>query len=170
MRDADRSAPDPELERLLSALPTSIPPPESLERRAWSALRARRPLPRGVIVAAAAVLFACGLGVGRLLPARATPEPTMPGYVLLLYEDGEYRPAPPGAASARVDEYRAWARGIAERGIAIGGERLESTASDRLGGYFVVGATSRAEAEQIARTCPHLRHGGRVVVKAILPT
>jgi hypothetical protein len=34
----------------------------------------------------------------------------------------------------------------------------------------VIHASSRAEAERIAVTCPHLRHGGRIVVKAILPT
>lgn len=187
MNDGDRSAPDPELARLVSALPTSMPVPESLERRALTAFRMHRPVARAVIAAAAVVLFACGLAAGRLLPSGGAPETNSGGYLLLLYEDDGYRPAAPGAVAARVDEYRAWARGIAERGIAIDGERLEdegvqlewragvvvrasTTSDDRLGGYFVVGATSRAEAERIATTCPHLRHGGRVVVKAILPT
>jgi hypothetical protein len=47
-------------------------------------------------------------------------------------------------------------------------ERRAGTGGDRLAGYFVIGAASRAEAERIAATCPHLRHGGRVLVKAIL--
>jgi hypothetical protein len=187
MNEDERSEPDPELAPLLAALPGSIPPPEVLEGRAVHALRTPRPLPRAVIAAAAIVLFACGLAAGRLLPGPVPSGTNTTGYLLLLYEDGGYRPATPGGESARVNEYRAWARDIAERGIAIGGERLEDdgvhlewrdgivsrtegSGADGLGGYFVVGATSRAEAERIALTCPHLRHGGRVVIKAILPT
>jgi hypothetical protein len=187
MSEDERSEPDSELARLLSALPTAIPPPEVLEDRAVRALRTPRPLSRRVFAAAAIVLFACGLAAGRLLPASAPSSITTGGYLLLLYEDDGYRAAAPGGESARVSEYRAWAREIAEGGIAIGGERLEddgvelqwrdgviarrhSSGRERLGGYFVLGAASRAEAERIAMTCPHLRHGGRVVVTRILPT
>jgi hypothetical protein len=187
MGEGDRSEPDPELARLVSALPTSIPPPEALERRTIRALRTQRTVPRPVLAVAAAVLFAFGLAAGRLLPVRATPDTNAREYLLLLYEDGDYRPASAGDASARVEEYRAWAREIARRGVTIGGERLDhdgvelelrdgvvgrgaTISSDQLGGYFVIAAASRAEAERIAMTCPHLRYGGRVVVQTILPT
>jgi hypothetical protein len=187
MSASDRSQPDPYLAELLDALPRSTPPPDALESRAIRSARPRRPVARMVVVSAALVIFACGLGAGRLLSLRTPPSAHTTGYMLLLYENNEYRSAQPGDASARVEEYRAWARRIAESGVTIDGERLEvdgleleggdgsierrvAARGDRLAGYFVVSTATRAEAERIATTCPHLRHGGRVVVKAILPT
>jgi hypothetical protein len=188
MTDDDRSEPDREIERRLAELPMAIPVPGMLEGRVMRAMRSSRRVSRAWLAVAAVVLFASGLTAGRLLPVGGGPESEVgPGYLLLLYEHGEYRPESPSGTAARVDEYRAWARGLAERGVAIRGERLEADgvefearaatvarraapADGRLGGYFVIRASSRAEAERIAATCPHLRHGGRVVVKAILPT
>jgi len=37
-------------------------------------------------------------------------------------------------------------------------------------GLFIVVAENEEAAKAIARTCPHLRHNGRVVVKAIEST
>ena len=41
--------------------------------------------------------------------------------------------------------------------------------SDRLAGYFVIEAPSRERAAEVARSNPHLEHGGRVVVMAVAP-
>jgi hypothetical protein len=46
------------------------------------------------------------------------------------------------------------------------------TAGDapRVSGFFLIRAGSLDEAEAIARDCPHLRHGGRVLVRDVDPT
>lgn len=110
-------------------------------------------------------------------------------YVLLLYEGDDFRPSVD--EDALVAEYRDWAVGLARRGAVVTGEKLGDAATlieapggesvvipdgdhgsalGRLGGYFVISAADRAEALAIARTCPHLRHGGRIVVQPIIPT
>jgi hypothetical protein len=37
-------------------------------------------------------------------------------------------------------------------------------------GFFIIRAATEAEALGVARTCPHLRHGGAVAVRPIVPT
>lgn len=100
-------------------------------------------------------------------------------YILLLHE----RPADAPAMSAAemkelVESYKDWARGLAERGLLAGGEKLVddggrhlrleggrpmatdgpyAEAHDVIGGYFVVLAADDAGAEALARTCPHLK-------------
>jgi hypothetical protein len=87
-----------------------------------------------------------------------------------------------------VEEYVAWARRGREDGVVEGGEKLrEDTdvvieragilgeippkpAQSRLAGYFLVRAADRRAAVEIARTCPHVRYGGSIVVREIEPT
>ena len=84
---------------------------------------------------------------------------------------------------ARVEEYRNWARGVRASGREIAGEKLEpearfvepgpsegAGAGWPLGGYFVITARDLDAAVGVARSCPHLRHGGRVEVRAIART
>jgi hypothetical protein len=186
MNDADRSQPDPELAPLLAALPGSISPPEALERRVLRATRLKRVVPRAVAAAAALVLFASGFAAGRVATEAPTPDAGTNQYALLLYEGADYQESQSGGMADRVAEYRAWARELSQRGMRVSGERLERggielqppgavarSAADgvqRISGFFIITAPSRAEAERVAKTCPHLRHGGRVVVKAMLPT
>jgi hypothetical protein len=40
----------------------------------------------------------------------------------------------------------------------------------RLAGYFLIRAADRRTALEIARSCPHVRYGGRIVVREIEPT
>ncbi|HSM07851.1 MAG TPA: YciI family protein [Gemmatimonadota bacterium] len=110
-------------------------------------------------------------------------------YVLLLYEDEDFRPA--HDEDALVAEYGQWAGALAREGSLVAGEKLDETGMlleipggagtmlpggddgsplGRLGGYFVISAGDRAEALAIAGTNPHLRHGGRIVVRPIVPT
>jgi hypothetical protein len=136
------------------------------------------------MIAAAVTLFAAGALTARAWPERgaATPDPE-PRFALLLYGGSEEGGA--AAEAARVDEYRRWAVGLAQRGHYVAGEKLgvdanelTSTAATRmaapgpesLAGFFVVGASNASEAETIARSCPHLRHGGRIVIRPIEPT
>jgi hypothetical protein len=58
-------------------------------------------------------------------------------------------PVPPGLADRVVGALRA-------RGLVMG--------------FFLIRARDHAQAEAIARDCPHLRHGGGVAVHEVDPT
>ena len=180
---------------LAPKLPPTDPPPR-LEQRVLATLAQRgllapasRPGRRGRwwriggALAAGIVLFVAGALTQRAwLAGRITAVGATPRYALLLYGG---QAASAAAERERVDEYRQWARGVAARGRYIAGEKLgdesrELTATgvierppagaEALAGFFIVSAPSLAEAESIARSCPHLRHGGRVVLRVIEPT
>jgi hypothetical protein len=97
-------------------------------------------------------------------------------YVLLLYG---HAPDDTGSVHlAREREYGRWAsqltggvRWVAGHELgdvveSLGAQSAGATA-ERLAGYFVIDAPSRARAAEVARTCPHLKYGGSVVVMAI---
>lgn len=143
--------------------------------------------------AAAALLLAGGYWLGAIdggedIVAEADPAAET-RYVLLLYEGEDFRPS--ADEDALVAEYRGWAVGLAREGTLVAGEKLEESGMllqtpggdgtalpggdhgsplGRLGGYFVISAADRAEALAIAGSNPHLRHGGRIVVRPIVPT
>lgn len=177
----------PEERRALAALADGPAPPADLEPRTVARLRRAGALRRadrgrrGAWLAAAAAAVA-GLAVGLWLGQRApTPAAGAERYVLLLWEDARAAAqSDPGA----VAEYGRWARAVRESGVAISGEKLAAEqrvlepaggaapgapGDTVLAGYFLVEAGSLAEAESIARGCPHLRHG-RVEVRRIEPT
>lgn len=181
-------------------LDPEIDPPSRLGRRVEHSLRGRGLLaPRtpgwlrlAGAAAAAALLVAGGYWLGTVTgSARGSgePGPAEDQYVLLLYEDEDFRPS--ADEDALVAEYRGWAMGLAREGSLVAGEKLEESGMllatpvgeatalpggdhgsplGRLGGYFVISAADRAEALAIAGTNPHLRHGGRIVVRPIDPT
>lgn len=189
--------PTPREREALAGLPREAVPPPGLEDATVTALRARgllgggRPTRRRRVVttiaglAAAAALFAGGVLVGRRSepppPAAATSQ-----FLLLLYEGPQYRQPPAGEEAGRVREYSAWAGERAAREELVGGEKLrdrgevvvrgDGTSSppvagaERLAGYFVVRATTAGGAVEIARSCPHLRYGGSIVIREIEPT
>jgi YCII-related domain len=177
--------------RALDALPDEAPLPPGYEDRVVAALRAGgllaaspaavRPRRQLVRLGLAAGLFGSGLGAG-WLAARADHAGVAPGggplYLLLLYAG----PDDVAGEPARVAEYAAWASRLRRAGRLVGAERLRNHGLLLLGGsseaawdsgpqgFFLVRAQSDAEAETIARDCPHLRHGGRVAVQAVDPT
>jgi len=176
----------------LRTLQRDVPPPPHLKLRVLHSLRERRLLrsrgrPWRALAATLAgiALFSTGVLVGR----RSTAPAGAPAqYILLLYEDSAFV----GAGSERdlVAEYTAWAAGWGERGLAISGEKLGSGASllaaqgavvgveprdavadvGRLAGFFVIGAAGDSAALAVARSCPHLRYGGRIVLRRIEAT
>lgn len=140
---------------------------------------------------AAAALVAVGFALGRtsaMEPRAPAVERTAAGgtrYVLLLLSDG---PEPPAAEEARrVAEYKEWARSLAAEGRLAGGAKLapEETvlasegqlvpppaasplgAPSSLGGFFMITARDHAEAVAVARGCPHLRYGGRIILRRV---
>jgi len=53
--------------------------------------------------------------------------------------------------------------------VVVLGPPFPAAEQGRLGGYFLVTAASLEQALEIARDCPHLRYGGRVVVRPVDP-
>ena len=160
-------------------------PPDHLARRVQHTLR-RRGLLRGrppVARVAALLLVAAGCSGLGVLAARWEAPPSqaqaeVDRYVLLLYADDSF--APPVTGQALVAEYGDWARQLRAEGRLEFAERLEPTeqfvgspftsTGNRLTGMFIIQAPSREAAEATARTSPHARYGGTVVIRRILPS
>ncbi|HEY7684241.1 MAG TPA: hypothetical protein VH879_16470 [Gemmatimonadales bacterium] len=189
-RPPDEDLP-PALQDALLALPRESPPPPALEDLTVSALtrrgllgaRGKGRLPHRWLLqsAVAALLVAAGWLGGRRSAPPAIPASTTPRFVLLLYGGEVPDSAGPAAHAARVQEYAAWAQARHATGSVVGGEELADTAitlgsaprampeagETGPGGFFIVEAPDLPSAIQLARTCPHLSHGGTVVVRPI---
>ena len=171
-------------------------PPAGLEDRVVQTLRRRgvlggvprnQRLQRWALPAAAALAaLAIGFALGRRTAPAADAGP--PRYALLLYEDQSFQAPPPGDEARYVAEYSRWAAEVNAAGTGLTGEELGDrgriiepggAAIDRdraaeggsvLSGFFIVQAADLERATAIAKTCPHLKHGGRVVIRPIEPT
>jgi hypothetical protein len=149
----------------------SVPPPElkSAIEKQLRRERLLRPL-RMPLIALAAALAA--IAITAVLFMRQ-PTPPKANYILLLYESPQF-------AGGNRGEYGDWARHMSP--LIVGGEELDQvpllavagsntpapSQQPRLAGYFLIGAPDAATAERVARACPHLRHGGAVVLRKIL--
>lgn len=187
----------PEEREALRRLPREAAPPPALEDATVAALRGRGllrrpPRPRAIrpalALAASLLLFAGGFAVGRGGGSAPSAEDGRARFVFLLYEGPEYDQPAPEAMAERVREYVAWAGTEWEHGAVEGGEKLAEDADlavgpgggaeeiapepgeRRLAGYFVIRAADRGAALEIARTCPHVRYGGRIVIREIEST
>jgi hypothetical protein len=181
----------PEEKRALGALTAGPEPPPALEDAVVSRLAAsgligkrRRPgMVWGLAAAAGLALFALGVAVGsRRAPESSAPKaPEMTRYVLFLYDAPDETAIAAAEMAARVTEYRDWAIGLRKAGSDITGEKLAPESLDLgaagappgplpLGGYFVFSAKDPAAALAIARSCPHVRHGGRAALRPIEET
>ena len=181
----------------LGRLPREAAPPAGLEQATVAALTARgllrRPRRRfgaALALAASVLTFAGGLAIGRFggETVPAPPADGRPRFALFLYEGPEYDQPAPGGMDQRVQEYVAWASAERTDGTVEGGEKLKDGADvaiepdrstgavpsppveSRLAGYFLIRAADQHSALQIARSCPHVRYGGRIVVREIEPT
>jgi hypothetical protein len=151
----------------------TMPPPAELESRVISSLQKRgqlarsdRPTMRWLLrTAAAMALFAGGFATG-MLAHRPAVDDTRPRYALLLYDGNR-----PGVDD--VAEMREWVIDLRQRGHFVDGEKLDDVpiAGDpglaAPAGFIIVSANSPEEAVAISRTMPHLRNGGKVVIRAI---
>jgi hypothetical protein len=182
----------------LHVLEREAVPPRGLKGRIIQSLRDRgllrstRPVWRRMgrtvgAIAAAILLFVTGVGIGRrsVMPAADS----RPSYILLLYEgrDFDLDRSRPGDLAAHEAEYDAWARGLKARGVGVQGRALALTAHvlhdtpqgvqvesgavgrDDIDGFFIIHVTDEAEALSLARTHPHLRHGGWIALRPIKP-
>ena len=192
MRPDDELTP---LERdALTRLPRSADLPPDLEQATVAALAARGLLRQrrrwrhpALAMAASLLLFIGGLAVGRFgaAPGAEMPDDNRPRFALFLYEGPEYRQPAPDAMEQRVQEYVAWASAGRKDGSVEGGEKLKEdddvviapdgsvgsvpapADASRLAGYFLIRATDERAALAIARSCPHVRYGGRIVIREI---
>ncbi len=177
--------------RALEALSAGPEPPRELEEAVVSRLRANglieKPRRAGtawaLALAAGLALFALGIAVGsRRASAPAPPAaPATTRYVLFLYDAPDETALSASEMAERVAEYRDWAIGLRRSGSDITGEKLARESLDLgsadaprgplpLGGYFVFSASDPAAAREVARSCPHVRHGGRAALRPIEET
>ena len=102
----------------------------------------------------------------------------MAQFMLLLHQAPNYNTDLPREKMLEMTgKYMAWADALRQKGQMVGGEKLGASggrqlrssggklvvsagpyadAKDVIGGYFVIAARDLAEAEAIARECPHL--------------
>lgn len=185
----DRDDLTPEETEALRYLAAAAAPPAALEDRTVDRLkergliagRRRARIPWLWAVAAGLALFAAGLLVGQRHGGSAIEASPMPRYALFLYDAPDETALTAAQMEARIEEYRSWAAGVRRQGSEIHGEKLEPTSrllggsgpdlgARTLGGYFVIAAMDYEAAVAIARTCPHLKHGGSIVVRPIART
>ena len=149
----------------MTNLPRETQPDSALEERVVSTLvaaglvRRRRMWP--VWVAAAAAVIVLALGVTMFRPQHSLSQGKT--YVVLLYEDSTYRPAPAGHGGERVAELTRWADSLQTFGEFERAGRLVGPGP--LGGLFMIRAADDAHAARIAASCPFKKWGGRVEVK-----
>jgi hypothetical protein len=166
-------------------------PPPDLEAATLAALRSRGVFAGGkrtkdhgwrvkvVQFAAIAAALLAGVWIGEVRAAR--PVLHEPRFLLLVYQNPEYQTDPAGDG-AREAEYSAWAQGLAREGhmlmgekVAWGGvewrpnqspvERAATPTPDEARGMFVIVAADEQAALAIAKTCPHLKYGGRMILR-----
>jgi hypothetical protein len=116
----------------------------------------------------------------------------MPRYLMLLYDTpADYADLSPQEVQAMIERYSRWSAGLKAEGKSVKGEKLTddggrrlkrsgdkvvavdgpyAEAKDVIGGYYLIEAADRAEAEAIARTCPHLHGRNWIELREIEPT
>lgn len=181
-----------DLEKELRRLQAGPEPPAGLEGQVMAKMSQQGLLPPRIafpwkIRTTVAVLTACAacfLAGAYLSARRATPPAPPAGARFILFLQGEPAQTPEQEATL-VREYSQWAREQRTAGHLVAGEKLKQDAlllrgptgeaevespADEIGGFFVVVAPDLDGALKIARTCPHLRHGGRIIIRPIEPT
>ena len=181
---------DEDVEAVLAAERRDRVPPSDVESRVVRALRAsghvrprtRRPPAWLVTSVATAAALALGVWIGAARPWAPAAPAIAQRYLLLLYEDAGFDE---GNQADRVREFRDWTRPLVAANHLTTGEELGSGGVELTAtspptpikdapvggepqGFFVIKAVDEAQALEIARTCPHLAHGGRIVVRPIV--
>lgn len=191
MMDDEDLPPGPSPGLQLAGHTVELPP--GLEGRVLGALRRRgeiraRPWSGwpGWTAAFAAGLLLAVAGIWFFRPSSPPADPR-PAFVLLLEEDAGFQRGTPAEEARRVVEYGAWAGELARAGHLVSGEKLAASGilltadgsrpvpppgpgTGAVGGYFILRASDLNEAKRLAATCPHLRYGGKIVVRQIETT
>lgn len=154
----------------MTNLPREMQPFSALEERVVSTLIAaglvrRRPMWPAWVAAAAAAVIVLGVGITTLRMKHKLVRGNT--YVVLLYEDSTYRPAPAGHDAERVAVLSRWADSLDGVGKFERAGRLIGPGT--LGGLFMIRAADDADAAEVAASCPFHQWGGQVVVKRYEP-
>lgn len=113
----------------------------------------------------------------------------MSQFLLLLHESQtDFADVSPEEIQAIIEEYRAWTQKMMEENRIIHNNKLKdepgkvlrpdgdsiivtdgpySETKEMVGGYYIIYAADYAAAIEIAKTCPHVRYGGRIEVREI---
>ncbi|MDX1382986.1 MAG: YciI family protein [Thermoanaerobaculia bacterium] len=113
----------------------------------------------------------------------------MAQFILLLHDrDNDMTTMSPDEIQGIIEEYSAWSRQMAEAGRLVGGHKLtdgdgrdltgwqdEFSATDSpaaeakevIGGLYHIEAADYDEAVELARSCPHLKFGGRIELRQV---
>lgn len=173
----------PQEQEALRGLPREAAPPETLEHRVLSQLRAERLVSRtrmrwAIAAMLTVAMFGAGFLTGRMSPPA--PAASGPRFLLLLRESPEQLSGE--ALERQIAEYSSWAQAEGQSGVLIGGEKLqdggrlvsqaatEDQAFNRggeIGGFFMIQAADLETATKIARSSPHIRYGGVVELRPI---
>jgi hypothetical protein len=142
----------------------------------------------GIAFALSLMIFVTGAIVGARLIAAPPKKSDSPEFMLILrMSSPEMEAKTPEEELQRVKEYSAWARDLERRGLLTGGEKLKDegrflsqvkegaavaetpsrATAGAIAGYFLMPASDYEQAVTIARTCPHLKHGGTVEIRQI---
>lgn len=142
----------------------------------------------GVAFALSLAIFVVGAMVGARRASAPPQKSDLPEFMLILrMSRPELEAKSPEEELQRVKEYSAWARELERKGLLTSGEKLKddgrslSQAKERatiietsakaaegaVAGYFLVVATDYDQAVTIAKTCPHIKHGGIVEIRQI---
>jgi len=183
---------DDDIVKALAGARKDEAPPADVEGRTQAALRAaglvgrtRRPLRDWLFAAAAlaaAVVAGFWIGVNHRKPAPGGSQ-----FLLLLYEDAAFEARHRDDIPQLEAEYSDWIRSLARSGHALAGEKLawrgaelrggqpprflpDSLDPNTANGFFIIVAEDEQRAIAMAETCPHLKYGGRVVVRPIVTT
>ncbi len=129
--------------------------------------------------------------VGVLAGARwfsEQPKSELPGFILVVRNARpEFEAKSPDEELQRVREYGGWARDLKRKGLMLGGEKLKDetwllspgkdsaaisearveVTEGAMAGYFLLPVSNYDQALAIAKTCPHLKHGGTVELRQI---
>jgi len=113
----------------------------------------------------------------------------MAQFLMLLHDSPtDFEGMSPEDLESVIGEYVAWRRGLEERSLLVGSNKLEdeggrdlslvdgqlrvvdgpySEAKEVLGGYFLIEAEDYDSAVEIASGCPHLRYGPRIELRRV---
>lgn len=172
-----------ERERLAALRKSPLPPP-ALEARVVAALRNERLLVTPnrwlkplALAAAGILLFVLGWTSARwhFAPPR---EIAQQRFAFFLEKGNEIPAINSDQEKSLASEYARWGRQFNSAGerLANSGADLQTVAGPEipwtsqpssLRGFFIVSAKDLPDAIQIARTCPHLKYGGRIEVRPI---
>jgi|SRR5579862_9084249 len=175
--------------KALGALRNCPAPPHKLEARVFAALREKHFLaPRLVwvrplaLAAAGVLLFIFGWTAAQFRN-HSLLKPSQPQFLLLLEIGAQSQTMTSEQEKPLAVEYGQWARHLSSSGHSATGERLANSGTElqwsagreipwsaEINGvrrYFVVSARDLNEAVALARTCPHLKYGGKIEVRPI---